>query len=327
MNSRDEKIRLEILKALYDAFEDEPHSYSITNRELADEIQGINEDEVEYMLDRVDGEYADVNSYGGGLRDVEIAYRGIEYLAEVGYPTLLDSKTRYDLLQVLYEEDRETRNSSVNVDELADELGVDQGEIIKNVRYLRQRNCIDLVNGFRAVRITNYGREQFERYRDDGVEIPSTTLSSETRQAEIGKGATKEAENLFRDIVELAQSEVVILDRYAKEGVFEWIDKHVPRGVQVRVLTSGRVTGGSYARDIQEPLSNPTDVKVKELPNNDWDFHDRYVFRDDDMGWSWGHSFHDSGHRQHTANELKPINRDTIIGEFEAAWSKASKVI
>jgi hypothetical protein len=184
-----------------------------------------------------------------------------------------------------------------------------------------------LFDGFRSVEITNQGRERYEKYRDDGVEIPSTSLSESTRQAEIGKGDSQEAENLFRDIVELAQSEVIVLDRYAKKGLFQWLDKHVPAGVQIRVLTSGRVTGGSYTQDIQQPLTNPSDVEVRELPNSDWDFHDRYIFRDGDMGWSWGHSFHDSGDRQHTANELKPVNRDNILSKFQSSWNRANKVI
>ena len=326
MDSRDENIRLGILKEVYEEFHNNPPRVLVSNHEIAETLD-VELDDINYILDRIDGESIDVQSYLGGRKDAEITAKGIEFLSSQGHNTLLDSKTRYNILQILYKTDREQRHSLVNIDKLKDETDAEEAELLRNIEYLKQMNCVELHGGYSTIQITNHGRERHEKYRDDGIGIPSTASSESTMQAEIGKGETQKAENLFRDIVELAETEIVILDRYAKQGLFNWIDKHVPAGVQIRVLTSGRVTGGSYTKDIKQPLSTPSDVEVRELPNSDWDFHDRYIFRDDEMGWSWGHSFHDSGDRQHTANELKPINRDTILQKFESAWKQASQVI
>lgn len=326
MKSRDENIRLGILREVYDEFHDNPPRVRVSNDELSEKLD-VDADDIDYILGRMDGEYADVQSYLGGKKVAEITSTGIEFLSKQGHTTLLDSEIRYRILQVLYEIDRERRHALVDIETLKDETGADEEELLRNIEYLKQKNCVELHGGYSTIQITNHGRERHEKYRDDGIGIPSTASSESTLQAEIGRGETQKAENLFRDIVELAHSEIVILDRYAKQGLFDWIDKHIPKGVQVRVLTSGRVTDSSYPQDIKQSLSNPSDVEVRELPNRDWDFHDRYIFRDDQIGWSWGHSFHDSGDRQHTANELKPINRDTILEKFENAWNRANKVI
>lgn len=329
MDAKDEKIRLEILELLHEAFKNNPGNPHISNDELSESLVGTDEKDINYILDRIDGDYAEIQTYLGGGKRAEITARGVEYLSKQGHPTFLDTETRYALLELLYTSDRENRRVGLSINQLVEQMGVDHSTILRNVRYLKQKNILDLRGGFggnSTVQLTNHGRERWEAYRDDGVEIPSTTLSESTRQAEIGRGDRSKAEHLFRDIVELSQEEVVVLDRYAKKELFEWLEGYVPRGVQVRVLTSSVVTGGSYTEEVYEVLSNSDTVEVRELSNSDWDFHDRYVFRDDDMGWSWGHSFHDSGDRQHTANELKPINRDKILEKFENAWEQAESV-
>lgn len=327
MNTQDEKIRFEILTSLYRKFEQDPLHSELSNDDLSDEHNNFEKDDINYVIDRIDGEHADVQSYMGGLRDVEITARGIEHLSKQGVETILDNSLRYELLRNAYEADREGRGAFVDIPEFIDDIGATEKETLCNVEYLKQKRLIELFNGYNGIQITDRGREKFESYRDDGVDIPSNSISQSTKQAEIGRGDSQKAENLFRDIVELTSEEVRILDRYAKTGLFEWINAYVPTDVSVKVLTSGRVTGGTYADDISDELNESIDVEVRKLPNSDWDFHDRYIFRDEDMGWSWGHSFHDSGDRQHTASELKPVNRERISKKFDETWERADRVV
>jgi hypothetical protein len=69
-------------------------------------------------------------------------------------------------------------------------------------------------------------------------------------------------------------------------------------------------------------------IYARHLPStkSDWAFHDRYVIRDQEYGWTWGSSFHDSGEKQHTPTELRPINLNRILADFNAAWPRAAVV-
>lgn len=100
----------------------------------------------------------------------------------------------------------------------------------------------------------------------------------------------------------------------------------MPSGVNIQVITSERVVDKDYEQKVKQFETDHSDIEVQYLEDSDWDFHDRYIIRDREDGWAWGHSFHDAGDTQHTASELKPVNRDRIIDEFQNSW-KQGKVI
>ncbi|QHS17216.1 hypothetical protein GWK26_08715 [haloarchaeon 3A1-DGR] len=326
MDPKDEKIKFEVVKIAYDSFRNNPPRSRVSNEEISNELE-VDISEIDYILDRIDGDEIDKQAYLGGKQDVEITASGIEFLADKGVDTLLNTDTRYHILENLYQEDYGSRMGAVSANDLLEELDLDEDELLANVEYLKQKNLLELFNGYDGYEITNFGRERYEGYQESGIEIPSSRRAQSRRQAEIGRGDHQEAENLFRDVVELAQDEVRILDRYAREPLYDWVDAHIHDQVDTKVLTSDSVTNGSYASNIKNKLTKPSNVEVREISNQDWDFHDRYLIRDEDMGWAWGHSFHDSAERQHTATELEPVNLETVSAKFNAAWKTASKVI
>lgn len=158
------------------------------------------------------------------------------------------------------------------------------------------------------------------------MEISRTGTHRSLRQASIGPDEPQKAENLFRDVVELAQEEVIIIDRYARDGLYDLL-QHVPEGVDIKVVTSDGVTGGGYQQRVNQFAQQHADIEVRSLPDSDWDFHDRYVIRDWEDGWAWGHSFHDAGDTQHTASELRPINCESIVAQFTNAWQNGSVIV
>lgn len=326
MDAKDGKIRLEVLKVLYEAFESDPTNYTVRGETIKESIDGVDSNDIDYILDRMDGEFADVDKYPS-LRDVEILAKGIEFLDEQGFETILGTDSRYEILEAIYLEDRNKNLIAVGMDAIKEETGLDEDEIIKNLRYLKHKRCIKFYSGPASVKITESGRERWEKYRDEGVGIPSSSRARSTRQEEIGDGEREKAERLFRSIVELAQNEVVILDNYARKPLFVWLESHVPDGVNIRVATTGAVTGGSYVSEVRESLSNVEDIEIREMADFDEIFHDRYVFRDNDMGWEWGQSFHGSGKGQHTPSELTPKNRDILLQKFEDTWVDAEEVL
>jgi hypothetical protein len=148
----------------------------------------------------------------------------------------------------------------------------------------------------------------------------------------ISEGETQKAENMFRDFVELSSDEVILIDAYAGEKLLNGKLTHVPKGVDIKILTSDRVFQGSnakksYKNNLKSFNSSHTNCEVKYLNyNQDWSFHDRYIIRDREKGYSWGHSFKDSGKKQHSPTEIKQINLEKIINDFKSEWRSASNL-
>lgn len=331
MNASDEKIRTEVLQVLYSVFESYPDR-RIDNGDLADELPSISKNELNYILKRMEDEYADLTHYSGGLISAKITAQGIEHLTRMGASTFLESNVRYELLESIYYADRQKGGyGRLGRDAIVDALDVAESVIVQNAWYLKEKGLIEIQHGnggqyIHSISITSHGREKFEAYRDSGVEIPASGPSTFGRQRSISPGEQQQAEHLFRDIVEMARDEVLILDRYARKPLYDSLLNHVPNGVDIRVLTSSRVTGSDYTQKINDFEQRHPEIKVREVSDSDWDFHDRYVFRDRDMGWAWGHSFHDAGDTQHTATELAPINRGRTLKLFEKAWKQGTQV-
>lgn len=331
MGQQDEKVAREILKVLYDQFEDVQYR-GVTGDELYDVLDEYDQDRVAYVAERIDGEYVEVRgALGQRISTVQITAGGIEKLHEDGYETILDGDVRYEILEELYQLDRENAGLVfAERDELIDEIG-DEEVVDQNIWYLKEKRLVETHGGggglfYHGAHITDRGADRFEAYRHDGVEIPRTGTHRSLRQASIGPNESRKAENLFRDVVELAQEEVIIIDRYAREGLYDLL-QHVSDGVDIKVMTTDRVTGGGYQQRVNQFVQQHADIEVRSLPDNDWDFHDRYVIRDREDGWAWGHSFHDAGDTQHTASELRPINRESIVAQFTSAWQNGSVIV
>jgi len=331
LGQQDEKIAREILKELYDQFKDVQYR-GLTGDGLYEVLEEYEQDDVAYVAERIDGEYVEVQgALGQRISTIQITAAGIEKLHEDGCETIIDGNTRYDILEELYQLDRE--NTGVvfaERDELIDEIG-DETLVDQNIWYLKEKRLIETHGGggglfYHGARITDRGADRFEAYRNDGVEIPRTGTHRSLRQASIGPNESQQAEHLFRDFVELARDEVIIIDRYAREGLYDLL-QHVPNGVEIKVMTTDRVTGGGYQQRVSQFAQQHSDIEVRYLSDSDWDFHDRYIIRDREDGWAWGHSFHDAGDTQHTASELRPINRESIESQFTAAWQNGTVVV
>lgn len=332
MKEKDKKIRREVLKWLYNGFEEHPGA-SFDGTELSEDLDEFDSTEIEYVVGRIEDELVETTATTTSpFHHIEILPKGIEKLHQEGYETILDSDARYGILEVLYQKSREDpRRSFVSRGDLVNAVSADEEEVDRNIWYLKEKRLVECEDGmsknlFRRAKITEYGSEKYESYMEDGVEIPSSLGITSFRQASIGPGESGKAENLFRDFVELADDEVIVIDRYARKPLYDLLN-HVPTGVDIQVVTSERVVNKDYKQRIQRFKSNHSDIEIRYLNDNDWDFHDRYVVRDREEGWAWGHSFHDAGDTQHTASELKPVNRDRIVQEFQKAWQQGQVIV
>lgn len=214
-------------------------------------------------------------------------------------------------------------------DKLIEEIG-DENTVDGNIWYLKEKYLVETRGGggglyYHETGITERGAERYEEYVHDGVEIPRTSARQVFRQTTLGPDEPEKAENLFRDFVELAREEIIIIDRFAREGLYDLLH-HVPRGVQINVITTNRAMGEGYEERVSNFKENHSGIEVRFLQDSDWDFHDRYVLRDRQDGWEWGSSFHDAGETQHTPTELRPVHRETIIKHFENAWQEGDEL-
>lgn len=332
MPAEDDKIRREILKWIYERFEEKPHS-QWRGQGLLDALESFDHENIIYNVNQMDGSFLENNpSMGTSIDLLRITPDGIEELHKQGYPTILDSEIRYKVLEVLYQAVRENPGRGfVSREDLLEHVDASEEQVHQNIWYLKEKRIIETSGGggghfYHRAKLTQRGNERYEQYVDDGVGIPRVGEQSSLRQATIGPDESGKAENLFRDFVELAQEEIIIIDRYAREPLYDLL-QHVPSGVQIRVVTTSRVTGGGYLKRVQQFAKQHPDIEVRELSDADWGFHDRYIIRDREDAWAWGHSFHDAGDTQHTASELKPINRETIIDQFTDAWKQGSVVV
>ncbi len=332
MKEEDKKIRREVLKWLYNGFEENP-SAKWDGTALPDDLDQFDETDIEYVVGRMDGELIDTEATTSSpMHTIDLRPQGIEELHRQGFDTVLDDDARYEILTVLYQASRdEPRRPFVSREDLMDSVGFETEKVDQNIWYLKEKRLVERQGGlggglFNRVKITEYGSEKYEAYQEDGIEIPSSLGVTSIRQASIGPGESGKAENLFRDFVELADDEVIVIDRYARKPLYDLLG-HVPSGVDIQVVTSEHVVNNDYEQRVRKSENNHSDVEVRYLDNSDWDFHDRYVIRDREDGWAWGHSFHDAGDTQHTASELKPVNRDRIIRGFQKAWKKGQVIV
>ena len=193
MDVADEKIRMEVLKQLYQVFEDRPRN-RVSNEVIDKNLPEIPQNDINYMLRRLEDEHAEVQHYMGGQMRAQITDEGVEHLSQVGVSTFLDNDIRYDVLSLLYEADREGGGRGyVQYGDLVEELGVDKAVLNRNLWYLEEKRLIESRGGtreqyLRSAEITDHGRSKYEAYRDSGAEIPATSGSSFGRQASIDSG-------------------------------------------------------------------------------------------------------------------------------------------
>lgn len=326
MLERDRTVQRDLLEFVYAEFAKDPHVILMTDG-LPEEL-GFSEQDVRYNARRMADD---------GLIDLEHdsvirpTAKGIEWVHEAGEKTFLDGEERYKILESMYAGERASTNGAYyDREELARDTGFDQLLVDINVRYLTWKGLLDtslFIGGGYHTRITQAGAKAWEAYHDRGVTIPGGHDTRMMRQRTIGPNERAKSAKLFRDIVELSSRELVIIDPYARAPIFSEIVSHVPKQVQVLILTTDRAIDKDHAKELASARATHK-VDVRVLPNTpaDWPFHDRYVIRDAEYGWTWGSSFHDSGEKQHTATELRPVNMNKILGDFKAAWLRAKAI-
>ncbi|GGL67177.1 hypothetical protein [Halocalculus aciditolerans] len=324
MSVNDQKIHREILSYIYEAVSDDFRRYA-DPREMAEEFENLNLDELRYHLKRLEDnrqvEYRAQHS-------VRINAEGVEKLDREGYETLLDTDLRYEILRRAYEKDRGKPHAVIDRNEIFEELDVSIEEMKRNLWYLSEKGLIDLSGTSSHFQLEGEGRDRYEQYRDEGIPIPRTHPVQRYTQHTIEQGDREKAENVFRDIVEVAREEVIVVDMYAKGRLYELLESHVPSVVDVKILMSDQEVGEEnigLSREYNDGKDG--DVALRYLDYwGEYPFHSREVIRDREAGWVWDHTFADAGGRHHTISQLRPVNLENDLEVFDEAWETAERV-
>lgn len=326
----DQKIQREILKYLYQQWEENPRGQTNMG-EMGDELEDIFDNGCKYHLTRLDDNgYIDTESLSASHQYGNISPTGIEKLAQDGYGTILEEDYRYAILRVLYEIDREkggAAHSYVGKDDIEEEIKIDDRALKQNIRYLEGKGLVETGPGrILSVRITSRGRNRYEEHRNNNTPIPRTHTDARWTQHTIAQGDFEKANNVFRDFVELARDEVIIIDSYAKAGLYEMLEA-VPDTVEVRVIGSDRQMNDEH-RDAYHVFARERfgETELRFLEYDEWSFHGRYVIRDREDGYVWDHTFADSGSGQHTISEVRPVNLESTVADFDRAWKQSEGV-
>lgn len=310
------QIRSAILKQMYEQL-----LQSEGMGALFDEgaIDGCDREDVQYELRRLEGE-----GFTDGKHFKRITARGMEYLQDLGVETLLDGDLRQRTLATLYETDRQQGpHERVSAEELAEALSVSASEITAVLHYLDDSGLIEVLhtmgNSFLSVNINTRGLAKHEAIQaGDGRWASSTTSPTDGHEFVFGPNEEAEAARLLRDVTEVARTEILVVDPYARAGIISKL-QYVPGGVGVKVLTSDRMGTENYAAE-RERYPN-LDIEIRALPKGRLQFHDRYIIVDSKDAWAWGHSFHDAGKTKHTVGQIRPVNRDRVMTDFHLKWS------
>ncbi len=288
------------------------------------DIDGFGWAEVQYELRRLEGD-----GYIRGNHLKRITARGIDLLQDLAGGTIVDGDLRERLLEALYEMDRDQGPyARANTESIAAVLGAAPSDVGAVLHYLEDAGLVD-VQGTMSDRFYRVGINARGMAKHEAIEAAgggwatSTTSPSDGHEFIFGPNEESEAARLLRDVTEVARTEIVIVDPYARAGIVEKL-KHAPKGVTIKILTSDQMASEKYAAELQ--LYTHIGLEIRTLPKADLEFHDRYIIVDGDDAWAWGHSFHDAGKTKHTVAQIRPVNRDRILAEFQKRWPTGTVV-
>lgn len=324
MSISDQQLHREILGCIYDALNPDFRRHANVP-DMVDEFDELNLDELRYHINRLAENRLVERS---AQHHVQLTPSGVEKLAQDGYETLLDFDLRYEILRVAYELDRGTPNAYINITEVREGLDVSEEAMNPQLWYLSQKGLIDLTGTSRDFQLTADGRNRYEEYRDEGIPIPRTQPLQRFTQHTIEQGDRDKAENVFRDIVEIARDDVIVIDAYAKGRLYDMLEEHVPTAVDVNILMTDREIEEENIELYEEYAEGKDgDVELRYLDYRDeYPFHTREVIRDREAGWIWDHTFADAGNRHHTISQLRPVNLENDLKAFDQAWEEAESV-
>lgn len=139
------------------------------------------------------------------------------------------------------------------------------------------------------------------------------------RQHHITAGDLGHARLLLFRLMKEATSDLLIVDAYADESVFDYLDS-LADGLRVRVLGERKLSPAvKLILDGYQQQGRLFEARRGKA------IHDRYLVIDGMHMWSLGASINGFGSKAHTLTQIvDDVERKKMIAEFESAWSSGT---
>ncbi len=134
-------------------------------------------------------------------------------------------------------------------------------------------------------------------------------------------GSQHDAYIELRKIVQLAQSDMLIVDSYVDDTLWELLS-NMQRSARLRVLTQQMKKDFRLeARKFSAQHGNAIEVRTTSK------YHDRFIIEDNRRCWHIGASIKDAGNKAFAFSELlRPELVKLVIADVENEWSAAASV-
>lgn len=134
-------------------------------------------------------------------------------------------------------------------------------------------------------------------------------------------GSQHDAYIELRKIVQLAANEILIVDNYVDDTLWQLLTNLLP-GVKIRILTS-KMKGDFQLEAKKFAAQHGNPVEVRQTGN----YHDRFIIEDAQRCWHIGASIKDAGSKAFAFSEmLEPSVVNFIRTNVEASWNTAVNV-
>lgn len=124
----------------------------------------------------------------------------------------------------------------------------------------------------------------------------------------------------IKRLISIAKREIMIIDSYINEDIFELYMTKVNPGVDIKILTNPATPKGSFKKVAHTFKSQHSSFQVRES----LDCHDRILFIDSDA-WIFGQSIKSAGNKPTYLIKIKKSKKLRNI--FNRVWDNSKKII
>lgn len=145
-------------------------------------------------------------------------------------------------------------------------------------------------------------------------------VTDQDDQYYFSEGAVFDAKYRVWQILKSAQKEIVIIDQYLDDAVFEYIQK-LDKNISIKLL-------GSTKKDVFPGLVTAYNKQFGNLEAKaNKKCHDRYIIIDDQACWHIGASLNGLGIGAHSINKIQEGSKiETIRDDFNRWWLEGAEI-
>jgi predicted transcriptional regulator len=246
-----------------------------------------------------------------GDEDLEFIKEDIkDYLRSEIYKFLEEDPYYFSILEYL--NIRSDRNGAINEDFLED-IGNDKRQTVESCLSQLVNKGVILQRGESKYTLTDQTKEIL-----DVIEKRTIVLSYPIR-------TPREGQEILYDIMEDAEEEIKIIDRFFDEDALDLVRTVVPKreGLDLHILTAVNNERIERLADACDGATDTSRYKIKSVPNEEEAPHDRFIIVDGEKIWQLGHSLNGLGQEFSTIFLHSEEESGHYRELFNSLWERA----